>query len=87
MILFVISANPNYACVKFRDGREDTVSTRDLAPLPQVNNAIPDSGLLEESSLPAELESVFTHSTATSEAPIYGAVEIISGEVKAVPTD
>ena len=30
----LIQANPNYASVKFNDGRVDTVSTKDLAPLP-----------------------------------------------------
>ena len=28
----LVSATPHYACVRYPDGRESTVSTRDLAP-------------------------------------------------------
>lgn len=32
----LLEANPNFARVKFSDGREDTVSTSDLSPCPRV---------------------------------------------------
>ena len=30
----LVDANPSYACIRYNDGRESTVSTSDLAPLP-----------------------------------------------------
>ena len=33
----MIHVNPEYAFVQFKDGRESTVSIRDIAPIPQSN--------------------------------------------------
>ena len=55
-------ANPTYAHVKYMDGRESTVSLRDLAPCPQISGQIPplvkqsNTQVLEPSPIPANLE-------------------------------
>ena len=38
----LLEANPSFAVVRFRDGRESTVSTKDLAPYPLSETAGPD---------------------------------------------
>ena len=42
-VVELIEANPSYAHIRFLDGREDTVSLRNLAPCPRNTNAIPET--------------------------------------------
>jgi len=53
----LIQANPGYAHVKLPDGREQTVSVRDLAPAPDPENdsTMNEPALPEESSLQDDL--------------------------------
>lgn len=43
----LVHANPQYALVRFPDGREDTFSTRDLAPTPNSPDGLQDGSSSE----------------------------------------
>ena len=52
----LLEANPQYAHIKFPNGRETTVSVRDLAPVGEVRDLPGDSGLPGDLNLPGNLE-------------------------------
>ena len=60
----LLEANPNFAHVKFSNGREDTVSTRDLAPSNDSSSLPIDAG--DNSTEPGEIEMP-SHETCADE--------------------
>ena len=78
----IMDLTPTYAKVKFQNGRESTVSLRDLAPLPQIKNA--DSTEPLPTSIPCEPPS----STTTPLPPVIPNPndKIVSGETTEMPT-
>lgn len=70
----LVSVNPSNAKIRYKCGRESTVSLRDLAPLPQNSDNMPPSGpLIEESvsetpvsAAPAGLEPEPTPATPSA---------------------
>ena len=68
----LIHANPQYANVRFRDGREDTVSIRDLAPAGISENSLPSEMDLiphdEQNSMP-RISETSSSSPASNEPP------------------
>ena len=58
----LIHATPQYAHVRYKDGRETSVSLRDVVPIPLENKFDPLSPLMEENSIPRNDEAVFEDS-------------------------
>lgn len=61
----IISVNPSYAQVKHQSGREQTVSLRDLAPLPPVQGET-----VQGDSLPAPTPNSLPSSLLPSVQPV-----------------
>ena len=66
----LLEANPNFAHIKYPDGRESTVSTRDLPPCPINAEAHRDLPSPPPEASPAESEkSADAEASPVSEAP------------------
>ena len=64
-VVELLEATPNFAHVRFRDGREDTVALRNLAPYPRRDG--PVSG--KEDTLPSPKEALSESADVVSEEP------------------
>ena len=58
----LIHATPQYALVRYKDGRETSVSLKNVAPISLENKSDPLSHLTEENSIPRNDEAVFEDS-------------------------
>ena len=78
----LIEANPNFAIVKFSDGKESTVSVTDLAPSPtrkmkanEINPYVPSPTSEAETSEVNPFVSSPTHETERSEIDSYAVAQ------------
>ena len=72
----LVSATPHYARIRYQDGRERTVSTRDLAPSPRSQEEPPSSPQNEQpltteagSEAPSSLSKDGDHTSVAEQAP------------------
>lgn len=56
----LIDCNPQYACVRFPDGREETVSLHNLAPSGQHQYTVPENTFVKDSSTPPSTQNIVT---------------------------
>lgn len=86
----LIEANPNFASIRYTDGRESTVSTRDLAPLPSADDATLSPDLsnscsdfnMEDSSSSAEQSVSESQNDSMSEDRIIDDTENVVTEIR-----
>ena len=73
----LIQVNPNFACIRFFDGRENTVSLTDLAPCPPTNNQNAENDIIDDAfsqaktdaNLPETPEQTSSQPIVESECP------------------
>ena len=75
----LLHANPSYAFIKFSDGREDTVSLRDLAPV--AENSLPSAESTSQDTIPS------SESHSVVEPPVRVSIEPEKPMESVVPSD
>ena len=68
----IIQLNPNYAVVRLSNGRETSVSLRDISPAPESTSSDTGDPLIEDDSgiQPSESEDTLRRSSRERRAPL-----------------